>query len=152
MLLDHGIYADISKKTRLSYNKLWRGVLSQDEEMIKKASIELDVENPELFACMIVNRRYEEIMDKENKNNNFERLAVKYDDKSAQRAKEYALENHKGIVDILDGMKRELLLIFKTNDYLRAIDNRLGQPANTFNIINDYTWRVFQEELVKEDP
>lgn len=49
-------------------------------------------------------------------------------------------------------MKRELLLIFKTNDYLRAIDNRLGQPANTFNIINDYTWKVFQTELVKEDP
>lgn len=67
MLLDHGIYADISKETRLSYNKLWRGVLSQDEEMIKTASVELDVKNPELFACMIVNKRYDEIMDKEKK-------------------------------------------------------------------------------------
>jgi aarF domain-containing kinase len=27
VLLDHGIYADISEETRLSYNKLWRGIL-----------------------------------------------------------------------------------------------------------------------------
>ena len=152
VLLDHGIYADITKSSRLSYTKLWRGILSQDEDMIKTASRELDVQFPELFASMVVNRRYEDIMNSDKVNNNFDRLAVKHDKKSVEETRLYALEYHKEIVEILDGMKRELLLVFKTNDYLRAIDNRLGQPANTFNIINDYTWRVFQKELVEVDP
>jgi len=28
VLLDHGIYTDLTQETRLSYNKLWRGILS----------------------------------------------------------------------------------------------------------------------------
>lgn len=49
--------------------------------------------------------------------------------------KQYALYYHKDIVNILDEIKRELLLVLKTNNYLRSIDNRLGNPNNTFNII-----------------
>lgn len=28
VLLDHGIYTDLTKETRLAYNKLWRGILT----------------------------------------------------------------------------------------------------------------------------
>lgn len=49
--------------------------------------------------------------------------------------KKYALYYHKDIVNILDMIKRELLLVLKTNSYLRAIDNRLGNPNNSFNTI-----------------
>lgn len=31
-------------------------------------------------------------------------------------------------------MNRELLLLFKVNDFLRTIDNKLGAPINTFKI------------------
>ena len=44
-------------------------------------------------------------------------------------------------------IKRELLLVLKTNNYLRAIDRRLGNPNNTFNTINEQTWRVFWREV-----
>ena len=54
---------------------------------------------------------------------------------------------HKDIVEILDGIKRELLLILKTNNYLRAIDKRLGNPNNTYNIINNVTWKVYNAEI-----
>lgn len=47
-------------------------------------------------------------------------------------------------------MDRELLILFKTNDYLRAIDKRLGNPTNTFNIINDISWRVYRKEICKD--
>ena len=53
------------------------------------------------------------------------------------------MTNHKGITGILNDMNSDLLLILKTNNYLKAIDRRLGNPNNTFNIINDITWRVF---------
>jgi len=42
------------------------------------------------------------------------------------------------------------LLVLKTNNYLRAIDRRLGNPTNTFNTINEITWRVYWRE-VSED-
>lgn len=47
-------------------------------------------------------------------------------------------------------IKRELLLVLKTNNYLRAIDRRLGNPTNTFNTINEITWQVYWKE-VSED-
>lgn len=28
VILDHGIYTDLTNETRLSYTKLWRGILS----------------------------------------------------------------------------------------------------------------------------
>ena len=56
---------------------------------------------------------------------------------------------HKDIVDILDMIKRELLLILKTNNYLRAIDKRLGNPNNTYNIINNVTWTVYSREIAQ---
>lgn len=41
VILDHGIYTDLPKDTRLSYAKLWRGVLAQDEALVKEASSDL---------------------------------------------------------------------------------------------------------------
>lgn len=63
MLLDHGIYTDLKKDTRLAYTKLWRGILTQNEKKIKEASKELGADFYELFTAMIVNRTYEDVMD-----------------------------------------------------------------------------------------
>lgn len=41
VILDHGIYTNLSEEVRLSYTKLWRGLLTQDEEKIRDASVEL---------------------------------------------------------------------------------------------------------------
>ena len=48
-------------------------------------------------------------------------------------------------------IKRELLLLLKTNNYLRAIDKRLGNPNNTYNIINNVTWKVFCKEMASQN-
>lgn len=65
VILDHGIYTDLTEETRLSYTKLWRGILSQDEEIIKQSSKELGADFYELFTAMIVNRTYDDVMDKD---------------------------------------------------------------------------------------
>ena len=75
------------------------------------------------------------------------RLGDKNDTKTQADLQEYALYYHKDIVSILDMIKRELLLVMKTNNYLRAIDRRLGNPNNTFNVINNVTWGVYQKEI-----
>lgn len=63
VLLDHGIYTDLTDETRLSYTKLWRGILTQNERKIREASKELGADFYELFVSMIVSRKYEDIMD-----------------------------------------------------------------------------------------
>jgi len=59
------------------------------------------------------------------------------------------MEYHKDIVGILGEMKRELLLVLKTNNYLKAIDRRLGNPNNNFNVINNVSWDVYSKEISK---
>ena len=117
--------------------------------MIREASKELGADFYELFAAMVVNRTFDDIMDKENKMKTKSRLGniQSEDKKKAHALKQYALVYHKDIVDTLDKIRRELLLILKTNNYLRAIDRRLGNPNNTFNTINNITWEVYSREM-----
>ena len=35
----------------------------------------------------------------------------------------------------------------KTNNYLRAIDRRLGNPVNTFAVVNDISWQVYRADV-----
>jgi hypothetical protein len=35
----------------------------------------------------------------------------------------------------------------KTNNYLRAIDRRLGNPTNTFAVINRVSWQVYKKDI-----
>ena len=151
VLLDHGIYTDLTTETRLAYTKLWRGILTQNERKIKEASQELGADFYELFAAMIVSRKYEDIMDESKSHQMKSRLGEQTTSKAKEEIRDYALYYHKDIVEIIDVIKRELLLILKTNNYLRAIDKRLGNPNNTYNIINNTTWRVYTRELASQD-
>ena len=84
VILDHGIYTDLTDETRLSYNKLWRGILTQNDNMIKEASVEMGADFHELFAAMIVQRNYDDIMDKSRSQNFKERLG----DRGTEAAKQ----------------------------------------------------------------
>ena len=99
---------------------------------------------------MVVNRKFEDIMDDSKKTQMKTRLGERDTPEAQKELQDYALFYHQEIVEILDMIKRELLLVLKTNNYLRAIDRRLGNPTNTFNTINEITWDVFWKE-VSED-
>ena len=143
VLLDHGIYTDLNEDVRLNYTKLWRGLLTQDEAKIRDASKDLGADFFELFSAMIVGRTWQDIMDPKNAYKTKSRLGERQDKESQDAIVNYANDFHKEIVEVLDQIKRELLLLLKTNNYLRAIDKRLGNPNNTFNIINNITWKVY---------
>jgi len=66
VLLDHGVYTTLNLETRLAYTKLWRGILTQNEDRIKEASRELGSDFYELFTAMVVNRTYEDVMESKN--------------------------------------------------------------------------------------
>jgi predicted unusual protein kinase regulating ubiquinone biosynthesis (AarF/ABC1/UbiB family) len=148
VLLDHGIYTEMNPEIRISYNQLWRGILSQDEDLIRTSSASLGVDLYDLFAGMVADRKYEDIMDKDNTSLK-SRMKVDYSDASKRERYEFVHKHHDRINNCLKNMAPELLIVFKTNDYLRAIDKRLGNPTNTFNTINEATWRVYRKEVCK---
>jgi short-subunit dehydrogenase involved in D-alanine esterification of teichoic acids len=62
--------------------------------MIKEASLAMGANFHELFTTMIVNRRYEDVMDKSKKNKVKSRLGDKNDSKSQEELQEFALQYH----------------------------------------------------------
>jgi len=104
----------------------------------------------DMFAAMVADRHWDEMMNEEKKHDFKKRLEVRYDD--AAKAERYKVirEKHQLINNCLAEMDSELLILFKTNDYLRAIDKRLGNPTNTFNIINEVSWKVYKKELCRD--
>ena len=77
MLLDHGIYTELPEDTRLSYALLWRGILSQDDDMLREASTALGSDFHQLFTSMVTNRKYEDVMNKSQAGNFRARLGDK---------------------------------------------------------------------------
>ena len=65
ILLDHGIYTQLTDQVRMDYTKLWRGILSQNEQMIQEAGVALGAKDKELFTAVITQKKYEQVMDED---------------------------------------------------------------------------------------
>ena len=104
---------------------------------MKKYSAELGVNAMyPLLAGMMAGRTWDDIMDT---NLGLERLrnARAYDDeKLALRS--HANRWHNEINKILVKMDNEIVLLFKTFEWLRSNDATLGAPINTMQIIAEY--------------
>jgi len=114
--------------------------------MIRSSSTALGADLHDLFAAMIADRKYEDLMDKDKKlkmksRAGQKRLSVAEKDERVKGA----LAREREIAETLRDMNRELLILMKTNHYLRQIDMRLGNPTNTFNQVNNVTWKIFIE-------
>jgi len=137
ILLDHGLYTNLDTNTRLQYSYLWKGILTQNETLIKDASESLDVKDfwP-LFASMVVSKSYDEIMASEEKDmhDRLKPIKTKGEKSKIQAlAQQYAKE----ITMVLHHCNKDVLL-FKVNDFLRTLNNQLGAPIKNFEITAKY--------------
>ena len=98
---------------------------------------------------MIADRKYEDLMDESKKLNMKARLKDKHGEEARKERVEGARKLEKQIAETLRDMNRDLLILMKTNSYLRSIDVKLGNPTNTFNQVNEITWKVFKREIGK---
>ncbi|KAJ0420773.1 ABC1 family-domain-containing protein [Aspergillus carlsbadensis] len=147
ILYDHGLYRDIARETRRNYAKLWLSVIEADEgrmrEYSRKVAGVTDEQFP-LFASAITGRDYT--------------VLTRKDIASARTPTEK--ENISGalgegmlqqLVELLGQVPRIMLLILKTNDLTRSLDENLQTrqgPVRTFLILARYATRtVFEEEI-----
>ncbi len=134
IILDHGIYKVLDDETRISYTKLWKGILLQEEDIIEEAAHELGAgEDYKLLASMLTSRTYDDIM-KEGKEMK-ERLRRWSTPAEKEKLIAMANEFHKKITLILQKINRDLLLLFKTQNFLNTIDNKIGSPIDNYKIM-----------------
>ncbi|EON62819.1 Atypical/ABC1/ABC1-B protein kinase [Coniosporium apollinis CBS 100218] len=147
ILYDHGLYRDIPIDLRRSYAKLWLAVLDADEPRMRRYAYEvagIGDEHFPLFASAITGRDY-----------NVVRRSV-----ASQRTQEEKemISDALGegmlaeLVQLLAQMPRVMLLILKTNDLTRSLDENLHTrqgPVRTFMILARYASRTVYEEQME---
>ncbi|KAL4964812.1 ABC1 kinase family protein [Aspergillus stella-maris] len=147
ILYDHGLYRDISRETRRNYAKLWLAVIEADEARMREYSRKVagvtDEQFP-LFASAITGRDYTVLSKKSIASN-----------RTAQEKENISSSLGEGLlqqlVELLGQVPRIMLLILKTNDLTRSLDENLHTrqgPVRTFLILARYATRtVFEESM-----
>ncbi|KAK4525302.1 hypothetical protein GAYE_SCF09G3210 [Galdieria yellowstonensis] len=143
IMLDHGLYRELSPDLRLSYAKMWRSIVLGDKEGIIESSKALGVgDYYELFAQLLTTRPWRDIVSSEV---DLDRLKMPHTQEYRLRIQKYALSAVTDISHLLGHLPRPLLLLLKTNDCLRSIDRALGAPLNTFIITARYCAKAIEQ-------
>lgn len=120
ILLDHGLYSSLSRKFRYDYSQLWLSILQRDREKMRLYSVELGLPQSlyGIFACMVTGRPWASVMAGVQK--------VNIDDSEKNVIQSETKNVIPQISDVLSQVDRQMLLILKTNDLIRGIENTLG--------------------------
>lgn len=146
ILYDHGLYRMPDKKVRQDYAKLWLAVINADEAEMRKYAYELagitDEQFP-LFASAITGRDYRVLTSK--------KVATSMRDAHEKEAinEVFGEDLLQQLVQLLGHVPRIILLILKTNDLTRSLDESLGstQPMRPMMILARYaSLTVWEEE------
>ena len=146
--MDHGLYRTLDRDFRLDYAHFWNALIQGDEKQIEHYAYRLflhddrvsinGIDHHRLFASMISGRTWDKIS---SSNSVISNLA-----QPLSRNEISTISTHFGkphfmvaITDILAKLPRELLLLLKTNDLLRAIDTSLGLNRSTDGVISGYS-------------
>ncbi|KAK3112909.1 hypothetical protein LTR53_010326 [Teratosphaeriaceae sp. CCFEE 6253] len=150
ILYDHGLYRDIPLKLRRDYAHMWLAVIDSDEAQMRRYAYEIaglnDAEFP-IFASAITGRDYSVLRSSEG-------VTAARDDKE-KRAISDALGDGgllSQIVFLLGKVPRVILLILKTNDLTRSLDEKLHTKeggVRTLMILARYAARTVFEEQVE---
>ncbi|KAI4937177.1 uncharacterized protein J4E92_001906 [Alternaria infectoria] len=150
ILYDHGLYRDIPLPLRRNYAKLWLAVLDADEAGMRKYAYEvagIKEEHFPLFASAITGRDYTVLAKKESGTGGVMTSRTSEEKKVIGDALGDGLIE--SLIELLGQVPRVILLILKTNDLTRSLDEGLHTrqgPMRTFLILARYASRTVYEE------
>lgn len=147
ILYDHGLYRNPPLDLRRNYAKLWLAVLDADEPRMRKYAHAVagitDAQFP-LFASAITGRDYSVVASSISTPRNAEEKAAISD-----ALGDGLIEQ---LISLLGQVPRVMLLILKTNDLTRSLDENLQTrqgPIRTFLILARYASRTVYEEQME---
>lgn len=126
VLLDHGLYRTLTDQLRNDYAHLWTSLIRGDEEGIRTYSLRVGCrsESHRLFASLLTGREWSTISSADLSS---DRTSTEVSRVSG-RAKGFIVR----IYDILETLPRIVLLLLKTSDLLRALDETLRKSHDKY--------------------
>ncbi|KAL9226718.1 hypothetical protein vseg_002497 [Gypsophila vaccaria] len=144
VLLDHGLYKELDFSMRINYAALWKGLVFSDEKAIKENCAKLGAGDDlyALFAGILTMRPWNRVID-----TSVDHLVVQGTESDRSELQMYASQYFPQISELLRRLPRVILLMLKTNDCLRAVNNSLLQRSSldTYLIIG----RVSSEAVIQ---
>lgn len=139
VLLDHGLYKELSETVRKNYAKLWTGIILKNEKLIKEGCEFLNIgDKYKFFTCMVTNETYDNILNKEKY------IKKNGSGSNKKELQDFAIEYRNEITYCLGKMNPDLVLVFKVNDYINNIDRKLGKPINKYYYTAKYAFGCFE--------
>ncbi|CAM9903710.1 unnamed protein product [Ectocarpus sp. 4 AP-2014] len=156
VLLDHGLYRELTDKFRVDHCRLWKAMVFKDIPGVKEYCQRLNSGDMyHLLAAILCGRSWDAI---EDTTSGMDGLHTKDIETEKGMVRGYVQQYAPEIAMLLSKVDRQMLLLFKTNDCLRRglgrddthIDRTLGAPINTFVIAAKTCISVLREEDAKE--
>ncbi|PIA59399.1 hypothetical protein AQUCO_00400344v1 [Aquilegia coerulea] len=124
VLLDHGLYKELDDETRINYAALWKALVFADAKAIRENSMKLGAGDDlyALFAGILTMRPWNRVIDQAA-----DHLVIQGNNSDRAELQMYASQYFPQISELLRRLPREILLMLKTNDCLRAVNNSLLQ-------------------------
>ncbi|CAH1992486.1 unnamed protein product [Acanthoscelides obtectus] len=126
VLLDHGLYQEVSQKDRIALSHMWKAIVFNDHENMKKYSKELGVENYVLFA---------EILTQAPLRTHGFKLITKLTEEDEKHMTEFARDRFDSIMECIQSMPRSLLLVLRNLNTIRSISHDHGSPIDRYSVL-----------------
>ncbi|KAJ0044389.1 hypothetical protein Pint_06489 [Pistacia integerrima] len=150
VLLDHGLYKELDFSTRFNYAALWKGLIFADANAIKENSVKLGAGEDlyALFAGILTMRPWNRVIDPA-----VDHLVIQGTEGDRSELQMYASEYFPQISELLRRLPRVILLMLKTNDCLRTVNNSLvqGSSPETFLIIGKVSSKAVIEAKMSQN-
>lgn len=127
MIIDHGLYVDLSPSFRRSYSELWRALFVVDTDTIERIGRSWGIANANLFASATLLKPT--TVKKE------ERHGEAQQQKSAHQAQNELKERMRTMLENEQLIPRELIFLARSMRMVQAVNQGLGSPSNRINIL-----------------
>ena len=122
VLLDHGVYRTLSDELRVNYAHLWTSLIEGDEDGIQRYCALVGGSDHRLFASMLTGREWHTIRSASLSSSRTET-------EKDRVANKPTMHFFRRIADILSSLPRVMLLLLKTGDLLRNVDELLRNAS-----------------------
>lgn len=145
VLIDHGLYIDMSPTFRHQYSLFWKSLMTFDNATLREVVKEWGVNNAEIFASATLMKPYKGGDDKVSKK--LKEISSEKD----KRKRQYEMQQtmRQGIRDILGDEKkwpRELIFIGRNMRIVQGNNQYLGSPVNRIKITGYWASKALTED------
>ncbi|CAG8739412.1 17069_t:CDS:2, partial [Racocetra persica] len=144
VLLDHGLYRELSDEFRLVYCDLWKALILNDSKSLKKVADSLGVPQYIQFLPLIFTQRIPDSTTPLGEDMSPEERAMIQDQLKNIKLSDF--------FDFLESLPRDMLLVLRTINIVRGIHRQLGgKPMESFRMNAQFAIRGLWCETRNEE-